>query len=733
MCMPRRDASRALALIVLGLLWEPGVQPLHARPGPPTAAGLAQAADTLLDPADTFRDPGAQALILRARAARQREVEGIDHYEAQLRQRAYLGLRAATFRRERGILEEERVARVRWESSGDVTIAWTGARRAIPFVAGMGDVDEGVQRDLARDLLRSSDPGPALADPGDDRLVFGGNWALHPLADSAGLHYRFASGDTLRLGLPDGRTVVLLEARVEPREARFNLVAGSLWFDAEGGGLVRASYRPARAFDLELDEPEDASDIPGILKPIRAEIRYITVDYSFHEFRWWLPRRWAFEGEVQLGRLARFPITLEWLMEDYRMNEGGTALPGAGGLPAGWSRTQQAVRREGEATRYVTVLVPPAPVLAASPALGSGGGGTAPTAFTPAEIREVREVLEGLLPRELRPRPSFGWGLGEGMVRFNRVEGLSVGARAVLPLSTRMRLATEGRIGYADLEPNGEISLQRGTGEDRGTAITLYRRLQPSSEWSDPFSLASSLQAAIVGSDRAPYHRTLGVEASATGSGRGLRWEGRVFAERHRGVERGTRLHLFHPLTNRDMVPTQPVGDADLVGVAGGMRWQRGLDPRGLIASGILRGEATVGEVAYQRVSGSVALVHPLPGGIAGALEVGAGSSWGDRLPQRRFFLGGTSTIRALSPHALAGESFWFTRVEVGTGLPGFRLAAFGDLGWAGPATAWRSGVPVASVGAGASVLDGLLRVDLARQVRGGDSLRLHLYLDGLF
>jgi len=33
----------------------------------------------------------------------------------------------------------------------------------------------------------------------------------------------------------------------------------------------------------------------------------------------------------------------------------------------------------------------------------------------------------------------------------------------------------------------------------------------------------------------------------------------------------------------------------------------------------------------------------------------------------------------------------------------------------------------------GTSLLDGLLRLDLARGVRRGDAWHLHLYLDGLF
>jgi len=97
----------------------------------------------------------------------------------------------------------------------------------------------------------------------------------------------------------------MIEVRVDPRRPDIHLVAGSLWFDQGSGSLVRASYKPARPFDLELIEPEDAEEVPGLLKPITAEIKYVTVEYSFHEFRYWLPRRFALEGEATVGRLLQ--------------------------------------------------------------------------------------------------------------------------------------------------------------------------------------------------------------------------------------------------------------------------------------------------------------------------------------------------------------------------------------------------------------------------------------------
>ena len=732
---PRPGRPRLLVggLLFLGLLvltpLQPGVGLLSAQVGEEAGPQLRP------EPLDTYRDESVRTLLARAREARQQDVEDVRHYEARLRQRAYLGFRGVGFRRERGVFEEERSARIRWERGGERTVVWTGGRREVPILAGLENAEAEVGEDLARDLLRSSDAGPLLSDPWDDRLTLAGtgNWALHPLADTAGHHYRYASGDTLRIRLPDGRTVTLLEARVEPREVRFNLLAGSLWFDSAQGGLVRATYRPARAFDLELDEAENASGVPGVFKPIRAEIRYITVDYSFHEFRWWLPRRWAFEGEAQVGRLARFPVTLEWIVEDYEVNGDMSGLPGAEALPPGWSRSQVEVKRDGEPSRYVTVVVPPAGVLASSPELTRRPSGREPTAFSPGEVSELREALEGLLPRGLRAPPSFGWGFDEGMVRYNRIEGLSVGARGVVPVSPATRILGEVRLGTADVEPNGELGLVRESGLDSSASLRVYRRLVSSSEWSNPHSLGSSLGTFLWGGDRSPFHRTTGVEVSSRREGRLLRLEGRLFAERHGEVERGTHFHVMRWIRERDMGPALPVMAGDAAGMEVLARWQSGLNPRGLLASGTLRGEATVGDLAWQRASASVAVVHPLPFRTVGAVELIAGTSGGGVPPQRRYFLGGSGTVRGLQEGALVGEGFWVARAEVAGDVPAVRVAAFGDLGWAGPREGFREGVPVASAGLGLSFLDGLFRADVARVFRGGSSTRLHLYLDGLF
>lgn len=282
---------------------------LVATLGPLLLAASLQVGGPITAPQDTYRDEGVQVILASASAARERDMEGILSYEGLARERVYVGLKVTRFRRERGLFDGERVARIRWERGGDRYIEWIGARYQVPLVGNSPEMQAEINEDIGDDLTDEL-PAALEFDPWDDRMLFGDEWVLHPLSDSAALHYRFGSGDTLRLSLPD-RALTMIEVQVEPRRPDIHLVAGSLWFDQDSGSLVRASYKPARPFDLELLEPEDAEEVPGLLKPITAEIEYVTVEYSLHEFRYWLPRRFALESEATIGRFLQIPLTVE--------------------------------------------------------------------------------------------------------------------------------------------------------------------------------------------------------------------------------------------------------------------------------------------------------------------------------------------------------------------------------------------------------------------------------------
>jgi hypothetical protein len=718
-----------------------------------TLAGPARGDAQETEPPDTYADAATRLIIEDARAARDRDVEGIESYEGLLRQRIYVGLTALRFRRERALFEHERIARIRWSADGDRVIQWLGVRTAIP-IAGIdtGDPDGGgaalsvtdssatigagdeLARDMADDLLDETDMPAFDFDPGGDRLSFGGDdWALHPLSDTAAAHYRYAAGDTLRLSFPsDQPDIVLYEVLVEPRRADFRLVAASLWFDSDSGSLVRATYRPARPFNLEVDEPDDAADVPGLLKPITAEISYVTIDYTLQEFRYWLPRRFAFEGEARLASFARIPITFEWSVGGYLVNESETELLTTGDLPEGWQRQENVEEDEDGTETRVTVIVPTVEELRDSPELSQDFGERSPTSFTQAEVEELASDLEGLLPTYGRFRPQLAFGLQQGLVRFNRVEGLSIGTQVTIPVTPRLSVGTEARFGTADRELNVSGRLLVGPERSRWT-LEGYHRLASWSDQGNPFSTVKSLSNVFLGSDRGEYYRATGAAAGYTWIGDRVNLSVGAFHERQRPVALESTFSVLGELSERTTVPVRTADSVDVTGTRMSMGWFRGIDPRGFILTGRMLAEVGWGDADYRRASVSASLSHPIFFGMAAALEVGGGTTWGAPPVQRTFLLGGSRTLRGFDSNQHLGPTFWQGRAEVGTGFTAGRVGLFTDLGWVGERASFRLDDPFVSVGVGASLLDGLLRLDLARGVRLGSQWKIHLYLDGLF
>ena len=429
-------------------------------------AGLAPGAAPLVAqdrlPQDTFRDSATQAMVERAVSARRRGTLGIQSYEATLRQRMYVGLTAFGFRRERGLFEHERVARIRWTDGGEQAIQWIGARTAVPIVGidsgdpegsgggatlrdgtvtvevgGAGDAEpdeedrdeDGGLEFTAEAYLEETDFPAFDLDPASDRLRFGEDWAFHPLSDTALVHYRYALGDTLRVDLPvNDRAVVLYEVLVEPRRPDFELLAGSLWVDSASAALVRATYRPARPWSLHLDEPEEAANVPGFIGPVEAEIRYITVESSLQDLEHWLPRRFAFQGEGRAGGLFRMPVTLEWSVGGYIVNEPPAEVLVTGELPEGWQREVRVETDDDGNETTFTIVVPTTEELRSSTMLSEDFGRRTPVTFSSAEIEELVGEIEGLVPPYRPFPPRIAWGLAQGQLRYNRVEGLSVGA-----------------------------------------------------------------------------------------------------------------------------------------------------------------------------------------------------------------------------------------------------------------------------------------------------------------
>lgn len=676
-------------------------------------------------------DSLALRLIERAREARGHEAEGLRAYEAVVRERLYAGLTARSLRRERGLLRSERVARVRWERDGAETVRWLGIRHDVPIAGEAARVEV--------DRPEPLDTYPL--DPTGDRLRLGDESFLHPLSDSAEAHYRFVSGDTMRIELPAlGREITMAEVRFSPPSPDFRLLAGSLWFDLETAALVRGVFRPSREFNLEIDEPEDADEVPGFLKPIVIAVDAIVVEYGLYDLRWWLAHRVRFEGVGRLASLVSVPVALETVASEVEVD--GDRLSSEADPPEGWTRF---VEEEGSANddpitedgrvrrpppRRRVVYYPPEDSLRASPYLTKAWFDRGSDAFSDEELDWMRRQLDAVAPQAPGRSPS---GTAIGGWRYNRVEALSVAFRARAPVGSRWHFEGEARLGAGDLEPNLEVELARPAGDAR-LYLRGYRALRNAAELESPFGLAASASALLLGYDDGQYFRATGGDVGFTAERGRLRWDGRLFAEHHASVEKETDASLANLIGDATMPANLAAERIDVFGLAARMRTQFGVDPDGWIGLASLWGEAAGGDRGYGRLGASVGLSRPIVGRLAGALDLRAGTSWGDLPVQRQWMLGGPATLRAFPGGALSGPAFWTARFELAYGRPAVRLIGFGDMGWAGPRSAFDSGRPAASAGLGVSVMDGIVRMDVARVLRGRtpERIRVHLYLDGL-
>lgn len=713
--------GRLLAAVVAGLV--ACVSPARAQEVRVPASGTQ---DTI--PADTYADPGVRRMIERARLARGSEAEGLESYEATITERIYVGLMASRFRRERGLFVSEQVARVRWSADGKETYRWLARRQEVPIAGDLAG-DEEMTDERGE---HGEDPDDMIPlDPTDDRLLLAGETFLHPLADSAGFHYRYESGDTMRIVLPStGREITLVQVRIEPRRADFDLLAGAMWFDLESAALVRGAFRPARDFNLALDEPADAEDVPGFIKPITASVDHMIVDYALQDLRWWLPWRVRFEGVGRAGRILTVPVVIEVAVADYSLNELDTLDIAQQDLPPGWvRRTTERKLDDGRRVREVSIL-PPRDSLRNSDLLSEDYFTGEPIQFERAELDRMRRVLESMTVHETVPLPSLS---GLAAFRYNRVEALSAGLKHETPILGSVSGWGEVRLGIGDLVPNVEIGLREDLPGGLARA-TAYYRLQAANDWGDPLNLESSVNAILLGYDFGQYYRAGGMSIDLQETAGRVRYDLKAFAEAHRAEEKHTDISLANLLGRADPPENMEADEIEVAGLAGRLRLQAGVDPRGFIWTGTAWGEVGVGGAEYGRAGAGVTAGHPLFWRLAASLEASAGTTFGDVPVQRLYEMASPRALRAFDAGQVMGESFWMARAELALGYPGIRLVTFGDFAWAGDRDRFGEGEHAITLGAGISALDGLLRIDLGRAVRGPGPLRwqLHVYLDAL-
>lgn len=710
--------------------------------------------------APSYADATARALHEAAMQARERVDESVVSYAAVVRQRIAAAIRMPL--KDRTIYRSEASHRLWWNRDAENLIQVLAFREQTPVGVDPDHVDFG-RFDVA-------------FDPMNDRLFFGfasndedmgepdGDdfWFEHPLYPEYVDAYRFISGDTIRLALPDGRTIQAIELQVVPKVADVHRMTGALWIQPETGALVRAVYRLSDTFDafrdipdLQEEEEEDLSFIPGMLKPWTAEVSMISVDYALWDFEVWMPRSMRMEGVLAAG-IIKAPISFDYA---YELESVTTEQSLAAGPVEDLPEMRFATR--SEAMAYLNEQAFGTRVPFESRAWRGGESGPARLIYPEdraflmdnpelpppiwesapgfASEDELRDSFDDLADLPLAPLPqtpsTFRWGWQRpDLIRYNRVEGLSLGARIQLRPRTflgPLSVTATARVGHADPEPDGRLDLTRETLRRRVT-LSAYHELVSLEPEARHLGLGNSLMAGLFGRDDGDYYRRSGgaLEWTPPTARRGA-WRFRAYAEYHQPVDVETDFALFKFW--KDDWSFRPNLRADEGWEYGGLvelaPWW-GTDPR--MAQGGLQITllAATGEYEFARGSLVGTAVVPLPGDLRLGLEAGGGTVAGSPSMHRLWYVGGPRTLRGYAPLRMGGRDMARGRAELARTFSFGALSVFSDYAWAGDFDDFGLSRGFYSVGSGLSVVDGLIRFDAGYGLKAPRKLRIDFYLD---
>ena len=783
-----------------------------------------------------FSSPEARAVFERAREARERQDSALKAYRATTTQRMSVHLGARRLGLEKLLFQGDNVAQISWRRDVGVRVRPMGSRMTVPMASDVsGDFVSAVSIPYfpGREQLwfPSSDFGRVKTEV-DDRDI------IHPLARGAERWYRYDTGDSADITLPDGKVIKLRELRITARKPDWRTFVGSFWFDRDGGQLVRAAYRLSTDIDIwgvasdevkrdiaenaTLDPVRDSvmrarlprdlyvkdstqrakaaqaarkgaatndEDVPvwvsATMRPMRAKLDAITVEYALYKGKFWLPRAHSATASADV-MFMRIPFRLDekFTYEDVDGDFTLAALPPARNRfgPADSVKDSARVDLDNTGVEVTVSAGGKRRVLSDSAKRDSlerarYGRGKVTQCRTDSTWTKVEERYErslriaydmpckmetlaqsSALPAEtvsdeelfdLRSAEQLGSALsmslqvpwapqlptvrvGSDLFRYNRVEGLSAGVEVKQVLGAGYSLRGVGRIGHADLHANGELSLLRSNGA-RSINAGVYHRLNAMNpEWAGALTLGTSLPALLYGRDEGFYYRSYGLELGEKREQRKGAFEYRFFLERQWTAGDSNVVNTFSlaRLTNgarfRENLLSEP---GAFTGVSA--NWSRMLveRPRGARLTAIARAEAATGTFEYAR--GSVeSTASRRVGPFSAALTGSIGSSLG-RVPfQRGYAIGGLRTVRGQLPGTQQGDAFWFSRAEVGTGGGAVRPVAFFDVGWAGSRKTFGQIQPQRGAGVGLGFLDGLFRLDMARGLYPYKGWRFDLYLE---
>jgi hypothetical protein len=485
---------------------------------------------------------------------------------------------------------------------------------------------------------------------GDDQLV----QALHPFGRAGPEHYFYEGDDPLTIFV-EGERIVLVPITVRPRQPtddrRMRLAVGTFWVDTTRAAVARARF--------------------GFTEPARGLIRiaeggtFMELENGLWQGQFWLPFRQRrdilFASRILGGAVAGRVVNV---FQDIELNTGWdpagrprevlvrAELPDQRGLFGPWQRT-----------------------------VGEDAG-----AYTVDDFEDLRLAAAGAQRGEPPPVRVEPWyQRGEHLFRYNRVEGLYLGAagRAVPGDPLRRDWELYGTLGWAFAEgtPRGElqarwrpgmVGVRRGDGPRYEYGASVYRRLydvrafQPTFEWTWVYGVT----AALAGQDERDYYD--GVGAMVGVGRRSGPWTSQLMArfERHDTLRINTTRYLFGEAD--EFPPLADLEPGNHAALEGELAYSWGPGAIGIGNSLVTSTRAEVGfaDFNFVRLIGLASFRREMEF-LTLAARLDAGHVLGETTPPQRLFRFGINEgLRGYEPNRFGGSTAAMARGRALIPLP---------------------------------------------------------------
>jgi hypothetical protein len=478
----------------------------------------------------------------------------------------------------------------------------------------------------------------------------------HPLSPAGLATYDFAISDSLPLNLP-GRTIVLYEVKVRPRNDRESRIIGAMYIDRDDAQVVRMAFNFTRA----------------AFKDAALEDLFVVIENSLVNGRFWLPRQQEIEirrGGTWLDYPIRGIIRGRWIIGDYAVNTNFSPYVFDGAEIAMAPKAAQDTFHFGG--RILDSLPPDV------------------RAVTNADVRRVQEEARALVRAQALRRPQAlmlsAGGLSD-FARVDRAEGFAIGAGVASRFGGGLGVQLHGRYGVDDRQAKGSGTLEWQSPR-WGARVFGMRDFREAGDIQERSRFANSIAAQEFGSDATdPY----GVQ----GGGVGLDAHGVAGFRLHldASLERQRRLAVRAAPASGRFLATLPATPARALRVSLAGERPTALSFLGteLRVSGELRvSHFTTDDDAFPlspttvgRAFGSVSLERPFDAGRLVLYTAGGIVGPPGGLPaQEWLYFGGPMSAPGYEYHELASDAGLTQRVEWRTAIPApsLSLGRFGKM-----------------------------------------------------